>query len=321
MDDRSNVLLLGGYAPATVVKYKAAVHRFASWCDSMHLSPRTNKQLDLALSNYFVDLWFAKRGKAEATCALYGLDMLVPGIKEYLIRSRRSIRGYNRLQPSSPHPPMPWTVCVSLAIWMSMNGKFAMAVGVLLSFDCYLRVGELLRLVREDFAAGSDARLGMNDDDYRICLNLRRTKTGEYKGVDIKDDQVRALVCLLLKYIKRGQRVFPFHESTYRRWFNRGIAALGVSADYVPHSLRHGGATRDYHNGMHLADVMLRGRWQATKSAIHYIQQGRQLMMLRHVPSWVDQSGRLASRYLITSILLALSQNTKVSVGSHLLSL
>ena len=85
--------------------------------------------------------------------------------------------------------------------------------------------------------------------------------------------------------------------------------------------LRHGGATRDYHNGMQLADIMLRGRWQATKSATHYIQQGRQLMMMRYVPSWVDQSGRLPGRYLVVSILLALSQNTKVSVGSHLLSL
>ena len=193
MDDRSNVLLLGGYAPSTVAKYRGAVHRFGSWCEGMLLSPRTYKELDVALSHYFVDLWFAKKGKAEATCALYGLDMLVPGIKTHLIRSRRSIRGYNRLQPSTPHPPMPWTVCVSLSIWLSMKGKFAMAVGVLLSFDCYLRVGELLKLVREDFATGSDARLGMGDDDYRVCLNLRRTKTGEYKGVDIKDEQVKAL--------------------------------------------------------------------------------------------------------------------------------
>lgn len=317
MAAHSNVLLMGCYAPSTVSKYTAAVNRFASWCDAMGLLPTTYKQLDHALSHYFVDLWFAKASKVEATCTLYGWDMLLPGIKDRLIRARRSIRGYNRLQPSSPHPPMPWTVCVALAIWLTMKGRFSMAVGVLLSFDCYLRVNELLHLVREDFATGSGTRLGMNDDDHRICLNLRRTKTGEYKGVMIRDENVMVLVTLLLKRTQPGQHVFAFHESTYRRWFHRGIVALGVSLDYVPHSLRHGGATRDYHNGMSMADVMQRGRWAVSKSAAHYIQQGRQLMMMRHVPPFVDHFGRVAGRHLAISLLLSttLSQNTHVSVG------
>jgi hypothetical protein len=58
-------------------------------------------------------------------------------------------------------------------------------------------------------------------------------------------DQVKVLLLLLLKQSKPG------------------------------HSLRHGGATHDYLKGMPFDDVMVRGRWAVTKSAVHYIQQGR----------------------------------------------
>jgi hypothetical protein len=157
--------------------------------------------------------------------------------------------------------------------------------------------------------------------DNRIHIHLRRTKTGSHKGVEVRDGQVKALLLLLLKYSKPGQRLFPWHRSTHLKWFHKCCTSLQLSSDYVHHSLRHGGATRDYLNGMPIADVMVRGRWAATKSAIHYIQQGRQLMMLQSIPPLVDQLGRLAGRSLIVSILMALSQNTKVSVGTSLTSL
>jgi hypothetical protein len=61
---------------------------------------------------------------------------------------------------------------------------------------------------------------------------------------------------------------------------------------------------------MRIEDVMVRGRWAANKSAVHYIQQGRQLMMLRAVPSFVDWIGRETSSQLVWA-LDALSQITK----------
>jgi hypothetical protein len=72
---------------------------------------------------------------------------------------------------------------------------------------------------------------------------------------------------------------------------------------------------------MSIADVMVRGRWVAAKSAVHYIQQGRQLMMLQSIPPFVDQLGSLSGRSLVLSIIIELSQNTKVSVGTSLTSL
>lgn len=315
-----NQLLLGGYAPSTQKKYRRAVLHFATWCDHRGIVPRGHSQLDFHLSRYMLDLWLNDRSKVDASCTMYGLDMLIPGVRSHLPLSRRSLRGFNRLVPSISRPPMPWPVAVAMAMWLSFRGRGAIAIGILLSFDCYLRIGELLQLVTTDIAFGRDPRLGL-DDDTRVHIHLRRTKTGNNKGVEVRNHQIKLLLLTLWQRVTTNGRLFDYHTSTYRRWFNAARDALCLSTDYTPHCLRHGGATHDYLNGMAMADVQLRGRWAASKSATHYIQQGRQLMMLQRVPTIVDQVGREASLHLSSSILLAhghsLSQSTRTRGRRH----
>lgn len=93
--------------------------------------------------------------------------------------------------------------------------------------------------------------------------------------------------------------------------FHKACKGLQLIDHYVHHSLRHGGATRDYLNGMPIADVMVRGRWAAHKSAVHYIQSGRQLMMLQSIPPWLDDVGRYITKDHLSSLILALSQSTE----------
>jgi len=74
IDIGRHILLLGSYAHDTQVKYLAAVTTFSHWCDSLAIKPRSITDLDRHLSNYMADLWFAGKGKNEATCTFYGLD-------------------------------------------------------------------------------------------------------------------------------------------------------------------------------------------------------------------------------------------------------
>ena len=113
---------------------------------------------------------------------------------------------------------------------------------------------------------------------------------------------------------KHGDYLFHWSRDTHLRWFHKACSVLSLPTHYVHHSLRHGGATRDYLNGMPIADVMVRGRWAAHKSAVHYIQSGRQLMMLQQVPQWLDNVGRsplLKESLSSLIIFMALSQYTK----------
>jgi hypothetical protein len=57
---------------------------------------------------------------------------------------------------------------------------------------------------------------------------------------------------------------------------------------------------------MSVEDIMARGRWAAHRSAVHYIQQGPQLMMLHLQPPGVAAAGRAiaadVSRYMFEAL-------------------
>lgn len=125
------------------------------WCDSNGYVPSSVYTLDYYLAKYLVYLYYAGGGRTEATHTLYGLDMLLPGLRHNLVWSLRCVRGFGRLRPSSPWAPLPYTVAAAIAAWLAVNHDrwgfaIAAAVGILLSFDCYLRSSELLGIHYED---------------------------------------------------------------------------------------------------------------------------------------------------------------------------
>jgi hypothetical protein len=83
-------------------------------------------------------------------------------------------------------------------------------------------------------------------------------------------------------------------------------AALGLSQKFVPHSLRHGGATELDLQGVSVEDIMKFGRWEASKNARRYIQSGKALMLAADVPPAVELLGGLYATDL--AYYLSLSQ-------------
>jgi integrase len=180
------------------------------------------------------------------------------------------------------------------------------AIGVLLAFDAYLRSGELVGLRREDFATAGDLRLG--GGTYRAALRLRSTKTGPEQWAEIRDETVTSLLQILADSTPAGGLLFPFSTSSFRYYFKRACTGLGLKANYVPHSLRHGGATRDFLNGVTLEEILRRGRWASTKSARHYIQAGRAILLSVEVPSVLAAAGSTLAADLPLALELALTQ-------------
>ena len=128
-----------------------------------------------------------------------------------------------------------------------------------------------------------------------VAVRIRKAKTGRNQWVMIRDKQVASLVTKRVKAM-RGRsgktRIFPFSPEIFRKKFKGACAALGLSEKYVPHSLRHGGATHDFLAGKSVDYVVLRGRWAEIKSARRYIQQGRALLMAVKVPRRVAKLAR-----------------------------
>jgi hypothetical protein len=103
--------------------------------------------------------------------------------------------------------------------------------------------------------------------------------------------------------------LFPFTANQYRSCFKQVCSQLNLSSSYVPHSLRHGGATRWHLLGNSIEDILMRGRWSSTKSARRYIQAGRAMLLTVEIPSSLASKAQLLSQHLLLSILLSFTQS------------
>ena len=222
--------------------------------------------------------------------------------------SRQCLKGFIKSRPSVPYPPLTWDVTCVIAVWLAKNGFVREGIAMLLCFDCLLRSGELVRLVREDVVATGDPRVG---SDYRgTFLRLARTKTGNEQSVDVLDTDVQQLLLSLVACTAPRQRLFPFSSAHLLAALHKACSVLGLAPGIVIHSGRHGGATRLWMTlRWSVESIMLRGRWKSADSARRYIQSGRARLAASSVPDSVAGVARVVVRDLIGALRAALSQD------------
>ena len=218
--------------------------------------------------------------------AVFGVAHLAPHLRAHLPRSRQCLKAWDKLRVQRSHPPVTWELAVLLAVSMSRQGWHAEGVATLLAFDCYQRISEFLQLSGADVARESDPRLGSAQT--AMALRLARTKTGLNKFVVLRDPHVARIFSSYLSFARpaAAERVFPFSEHRYRTVLRYACAALGVSQWRItPHSLRHGGASRDFLAGATIEQIRQRGRWSSAASAERYVQSAPALLLQTNMPT------------------------------------
>jgi len=304
-DITTSTLRDAALAPTTLRAYNKHLSSFLSFvgCSLRALLRRPPQQID-ALLAHFVDLSFAQQGSYEyANQALFGLIYRCPSLRLQLGETRLRLRGWKKilqqLQQSRSHPPLTWELTALFATVMAKWGRHAEAVATLLAFDCYLRVGELTRLTYADVLQPNDPRVGSAYTG--MALRLSVTKTGPNQSVTLAKPQVQTV---LLHYLGAypflaHQRIFPFSPDSFRLLLKQVSDALGVGhIPYVPHSLRHGGATYDYLRGRTVEQIMFRGRWVAMESARRYIQTSRALLIMLQIPPQLGHTAAVVAPHV-----------------------
>ena len=298
----SRFLQLHAVQPKTHSRYRRAVLRFLRWCtDSTSAPTRMStttgldrldpSTVDRLLSDYIHSLYYGGAAQYRAANAVFGLEFFNGRLKGRLPLSRLALRGWRNLEPGRVYPPLTWDIAVLIALQLRRVGQQAMSVAVLLMFDCYLRIGEMADLRVRDIVDSSSARMGST---YRgMAVILRRAKTGRNQSVDVRRPVVRSLLQQFVRGMPADAKVFGTTAARFRRHFKAACASLGLSTDYVPHSLRHGGATCDYLAGVPMADVITRGRWAVLKTAQRYVQAGRAMLAARDIPPAIACLGPL----------------------------
>lgn len=284
----------------TVDRYRKAVLQFLDWCDSYNLDPSSPLLLDDAITNFIHFLYESGRGKALAQSVLYGIHFYIPQWKQLLPLAAKAITGWDKRSPSQSYPPLTWDLAVLIAVRLARSASFAMGVGLLLAFDCFLRLNELTAISSFDISDTSEARLGSQFQGMHI--RLAATKTGREQSVRVNDPAVESLVRQLLH--SRRRKPFPFSAEEFRRCFHRACDGLHLPPGFVPHSLRHGGATMWFLQGRSMEDIMHRGRWSSSKTARRYVQAGRALLIKQNIPAAVKADAALLSRYVLRAMAL-----------------
>ena len=249
-----------------------------SWCTSNNLAdPTTFQQLDTILVQFFEYMFLenSSRGNRQ-TCANVRAAVLlrIPAAKYQLNASARALKGWDRLTPSTQRIPCPVGVAWLLAQEFWRRGDHVCACVIVLAFDCYLRVGEVLQLATAD--------VGMPAGDRPGVLRLRETKTGRNQSVVIRSEVVvRMLSTLIEKAVARGSGdLFPISAMTFNRRVSTLILELGLTGLILTaHCFRHGGATEDLIKGLPMRDIIVRGRWRSDRSVENYLQAARALMV------------------------------------------
>jgi integrase len=282
-DDRRQVLkkelLVSAFAPLTVQRYERALELFLVWCggDGRSSVGKATK-LDEVMADYVLFLFESGMSRSRAEMAIGGICMLLPEMKETWTQSSALLKGWRRKVPAVQYPPLTYDAVVLIVRSLVLAKESVAAIGVLLAFDCLLRISELLRLRKKDVARASDGRLGA--ESKQMVLNLGKTKNGLNQSVIVLDTTVQKLVTWRLEQLKDDDaHLFPWSSDGFRQVFKKAVADAGLTEDFVPHSLRHGGATRMFLAGTKVEDIVARGRWASMKSASRYIQGGRSLLL------------------------------------------
>lgn len=300
-------LIRAAYKPSTISAYTTAYNRFLSWCRDQGEDPTTWELLDEVFVDWLHDLFeeygSTGQGKSIGIRARQGLFLALPEAKSHLPRTATALKGWSKEAPTRSYPPLTWPLTCVIACRIARTGHVRAAVAVLLAFDCLLRNGEVTSLRACDVADVKDPRLG--NLPLKMHLSLRQTKTGPNQWVQVMREDVQSLVRLLLESTKPKERLFPYSTDEFRKLFKSACRDLHLSDRYVPHSLRHGGATNLFLDDWKLEDIMMRGRWRSSKSARTYIQSGPALLLQMEVPTTVAELGVLFSSNLLLSMALS----------------
>ena len=267
---------------------------FLLWCMNLGVGNIASEaELDLLLQDYVEALWDANAGLQAAQCTLAGI--------QHFLRQTVRLRGswrllgvWRRAEPPVRAPPMPEEYLLALAMQALLAGDPFFAASLLVGFYAYLRTSEILALRVEHFHF---------DRTGNVVIALGQSKSGKRRGEQefaiIDAGPPAALVRSFVQGRPQGTRVVYEEEGPWRRRFDAALTGLGLHTNgFRPYSLRRGGATAAFRNGLSLSLVCVRGRWTQERTARIYLQEANALLQgMRLPPQTAAQVWQLASAW------------------------
>jgi integrase len=295
-------------APATLKKYRAAAAEFLQYLEQHGLFFDTAEECDLLLMQYITYLYMTHRGagKSKAITTYAGIIHYKPAYKGQLLETTLTLKAWERDRPPVSWRALTWDVTLLMAERICSRGAVRAAIGILLAFDCYLRISELLALRTTDII-DSDLARNLGSVYKGMSIALRTTKTGRNQWVTVEDPHVRKLVRYVLDNTAPGEHLFPYTAAQVRALIREAGDHFGLAHfHFTTHSLRHGGATRDFLAQKDTEWIRLRGRWASIDSLQRYLHADMVMLIGINVPPQLERHAAQLCRDAYRAVLDAI---------------
>ena len=144
-----------------------------------------------------------------------------------------------------------------------------MALMLTIGFHCYLRTGEMFSFKVSDVVFDNNFETAV--------LMFGPTKTSVRRAGDEAVTAEDPFVCKCLRLLTLhkmpGDKLLNMQQPRFRYLFKQIVKAWDLEDfNYLPYSLRRGGATADFRLHGNIERCIVRGRWASSKTARIYIE-------------------------------------------------
>ena len=253
------------------------VRRFdGEWLAEKRYAPTIPSEHDRRGEEYVTHVYDSGLPAYRACNLVAAMELHHPRSMGKWVLTGQAAAGFRKAKPVKHWPPMPAEVVLAAGaiLWAWKRGEESLAL--MLGFHGYLRISDIVYLTRELVVLPGDA------EGVRASVTIKDAKTGDNQTVFLDSEFVIALV-RRQREKATGENFFEhLTEKSFREWTKKALTRLGLSEEgYVIHSLRHGGAARDYHHGFRSsAEVKDRGRWVSNRTFREYIDRGKMRLIL-----------------------------------------
>ena len=259
-----------GLKPRTLKCYENALRAFFTYLEEENISlPTKRSRLDELLAQFLEHLYLDDRPITYAGHTMSAFRRFYPQLRYKLPLSKQYFSNWRSVHVSQQATPLPATLALAIAGVAAECNHLAFACLVLVGFLGFLRTSEMTNLTWQ--------KLTFDPNSGQIVLALPSTKTSKNKEESIVLSDRR--VCLLLERLEKCQasnRLWKWSPSVFRKQLADILSFLQIEpSSFSAYSIRRGGATHAFSEGIPMDQLVIKGRWQNAKTARIYLDSGR----------------------------------------------
>lgn len=237
----------------------------------------TAEELDELASEYVEMLWETGECKSKANYALAAIQHYRPQSKRHLPWAWKLVKVWNQVEIPIRATPLTPRLVMAMAGTALRWGEGTFGHLLVVGFSLFLRTGELLQLGPQDITLAVV---------FIPSLKGIKRKLLPLERLDLTEATALASLRYLCNHASKKQAAFWSHSrQEFMNLWNQVLDQLRLNnLGYKPYSLRRGGATTAYKNGVSLDRLLTLGRWQQTYTARIYLDAGLQSLAQLTLP-------------------------------------